>query len=145
VVAGAGAPRYEAALRRAAKGMPGVEFTGFVSGDNKAACLARADAFVLPSFNENFGIAVLEAVAAGLPAIVSAGVQLAPWVESRGVGRVAPRSADGLAQAIDGVLGDAGLRARVARCGAEFVVDDFGPARVAPALLSMYAAAYDRT
>jgi glycosyltransferase involved in cell wall biosynthesis len=142
VIAGSGAPRYEAALRRAAEGVAGVEFTGFVSGDAKAARLAQADAFVLPSFNENFGIAVLEAVAAGLPAVVSSGVQLAPWVDARGVGRVAPRSADGLAQAIDGVLGDAGLRGRVARCGAEFVVDDFGPARVAPALLSMYAAAY---
>jgi glycosyltransferase involved in cell wall biosynthesis len=149
VVAGSGAPRYEAALRRAAEGLGGVEFTGFVSGDAKEARLAQADAFVLPSFNENFGIAVLEAVAAGVPVVVSAGVQLAPWVEARGVGRVTPRSADGLAVAIDGVLGDAGLRARVARCGAEFVVDDFGPAHVAPALLSMYAAAchaaYNRT
>ena len=80
-------------------------------------------------------------MAAGLPAVVSAGVQLAPWVESRAVGRVVPRRATALAEAIDGALRDVALRARVAQCGAEFVVDDFGPARVAPALLSMYSAA----
>jgi glycosyltransferase involved in cell wall biosynthesis len=141
VIAGSGTPRYEAAVRRAAEGLPGVEFAGFVSGDAKAACFAKADVFVLPSFNENFGVAVLEAVAAGLPVVVSAGVQLAPWVESRGVGRIAPRSAGELASAIDGVLRDAALRARVAQCGGRVVEEDFGPARVAPALLSMYAAA----
>jgi glycosyltransferase involved in cell wall biosynthesis len=142
VIAGAGATRYEATIRRAAEQIDGVRFEGFVAGDAKAACLAAADLFVLPSFNENFGIAVLEAVAAGLPAVLSAGVQLAPWVESRGVGRIAPRRAEPLALAIDRALGDAELRSRVARCGAQFVDDDFGLARVAPALLDMYAAAY---
>jgi glycosyltransferase involved in cell wall biosynthesis len=142
VIAGAGAPRYEAAIRRAASGLDGVRFLGFVAGDAKAACLAAADLFVLPSFNENFGIAVLEAVASGLPVVVSPGVQLAPWVESLDVGRIAPRRAEPFAQAIDATLGDAAQRARVARCGAQFVDDDFGSARVAPALLDMYAAAY---
>jgi glycosyltransferase involved in cell wall biosynthesis len=141
VIAGSGEPHYEAAIRRAATGIPGVEFIGFVSGEAKAASFAAADVFVLPSFNENFGVAVLEAVAAGVPVVVSPGVQLAPWVEARGVGWVASRSAEALAAAIDGVLGDAGLRGRVAKCGLEVVVDDFGPARVAPALLSMYDAA----
>jgi glycosyltransferase involved in cell wall biosynthesis len=142
VIAGTGAPRYEVAVRQAADGIAGIEFVGFVAGEAKAAQLSAADVFVLPSFNENFGIAVLEAVAAGLPVIVSPGVQLAPWVELRGVGRVAPRRVEALAQAIDGALGDAPLRTRVAQCGADFVVDDFGSARVAPALLSMYTAAY---
>jgi glycosyltransferase involved in cell wall biosynthesis len=141
VIAGSGEPAYEATVRRAAGALDGVEFAGFVAGDAKVACLAAADVFVLPSFNENFGVAVLEAVAAGLPVVVSPGVQLAPWVESRGVGRIAPRTAEALASAIEGALRDAALRARVAQCGPEFVADDFGPARVAPALLSMYAAA----
>ncbi|HWZ61152.1 MAG TPA: glycosyltransferase [Gemmatimonadaceae bacterium] len=148
VIAGAGEPGYTATLRRAADGVDGIEFVGFVAGDAKAARLAGADVFVLPSFNENFGIAVLEAVAAGLPVVVSPGVQLAPWVESRAVGRVAARAPDALAIAIDGTLRDAALRARVAQCGAGFVVEDFGPARVAPALLSMYVSSQtqsDRT
>lgn len=47
-----------------------------VFGNEKAALLASADLFVLPTANENFGIAVAEALGAGVPAIVSKG---APW------------------------------------------------------------------
>lgn len=53
-----------------------VQFTGPVYGAAKAALLQSADLFVLPTLSENFGIAVAEALAAGVPAIVSKG---APW------------------------------------------------------------------
>ena len=137
VVAGDGDKRFK-------RPMPGVEFPGFVSGEAKAACLANADVFVLPSHHENFGIAVLEAIAAGVPAIVSPGVQLAPWVAEHGLGVVAEREPAALADAIRRVLGDAELRSRVARSGAEAVVRDFGVPRVAPALIDMYRSAISR-
>lgn len=52
------------------------EFRGPVFGAEKRELLARADAFVLPTRNENWGIAVAEAMASGLPCIVTKG---APW------------------------------------------------------------------
>ena len=48
-----------------------VIFGGMLEGEMKQAALAIADAFVLPSHQENFGMAVVEALAAGLPALIS--------------------------------------------------------------------------
>ena len=138
VIAGSGDNRFETTK------LPGVKFVGFVTGQAKVDCLRSADVFVLPSHNENFGIAVLEAVAAGLPVVVSPGVQLAPWVAERRFGAVVDRDPAALAEAILGVLGDAELRSRVARSGAEAVVSDFGMPRVAPVLLDMYQSAISR-
>ena len=134
VIAGAGDIRLPA----------DVEYKGFVTGEAKAECLSAADVFVLPSHNENFGIAVLEAIAAGVPVVVSPGVQLAPWVAERQFGVVADRTPSAVAGAILQVLGDAELRSRVARSGAEAVQRDFGIPRVGPALLDMYRSAISR-
>ena len=53
-----------------------MQFVGPVYGAAKDALLQNTDLFVLPTLNENFGIAVAEALASGVPAIVSKG---APW------------------------------------------------------------------
>lgn len=52
------------------------EFTGLVTGGRKEALFAEADVFVLPTYSENFGIAVAEALARGVPVITTTG---APW------------------------------------------------------------------
>jgi glycosyltransferase involved in cell wall biosynthesis len=51
-------------------------WVGFVNGEAKQACFAQADVFVLPTHSENFGIAIAEALAYGLPVITTTG---APW------------------------------------------------------------------
>lgn len=52
------------------------EFVGLVEGVKKSACFANAELFVLPTYSENFGIAVAEALASELPVITTTG---APW------------------------------------------------------------------
>lgn len=53
-----------------------IEFSGPLHGDAKWLAYGKADLFVLPTYSENFGIAVAEALAAGTPAVVTKG---APW------------------------------------------------------------------
>lgn len=55
-----------------------VEYVGPVEGDQKAALYRHADLFVLPTFSENFGVVVAEALAHGLPVITTRG---APWAD----------------------------------------------------------------
>ncbi len=57
--------------RQALPSQDGVTFTGIVTGQTKRDLFAAADIFILPSHSENFPIAVLEAMAAGLPLVVT--------------------------------------------------------------------------
>lgn len=141
VIAGSGSPAYEGLLRdRAARSEASgsIHFAGFVSGQRKAALLTNASAFVLPSYHENFGIAVIEALAAGLPVVVTPEVQLADFVASNGFGLVAEPTPDGLAAAISIVLRDETMQIRCADLAADRVSDQFGLPRAAQSLREMY-------
>jgi glycosyltransferase involved in cell wall biosynthesis len=66
----------------------------------KERAFAEADCFVLPSAHENFGLAVAEALAAGLPAIVTQNVALARDVQAAGAGVVTEPTESALASAL---------------------------------------------
>jgi glycosyltransferase involved in cell wall biosynthesis len=77
-----------------------VSFVGHVEGAAKEGAFAQTDCFILPSAHENFGLAVAEALAAGLPAIVTPGVALSRDVATAGAGLVTEATATALAAAI---------------------------------------------
>lgn len=92
VVAGpAASEEYGRQLKQLAEAAPGnssqpsrITFTGMLSGKLKWGALAAADVFVLPSHQENFGIAVVEALACGTPVLISNKVNI--WREIVGDG-----------------------------------------------------------
>lgn len=59
-------------------------FTGHLDAERVIEALAAADVFALPSHTENFGIAAAEAIAAGVPSILSDQIQIAPPAEADG-------------------------------------------------------------
>jgi glycosyltransferase involved in cell wall biosynthesis len=77
-----------------------LHITGLLKGDEILAALADADLLLMPSEpeSENFGMSAVEAMAAGLPILVSEGVPVGPWAESVGAGRTAPCTADAFAK-----------------------------------------------
>jgi glycosyltransferase involved in cell wall biosynthesis len=72
-----------------------ITWTGMLQGDEKWGAFYASDAFVLPSHQENFGIAVAEALACGLPALISDKVNIWREVQADGAGFVAPDSVAG--------------------------------------------------
>jgi glycosyltransferase involved in cell wall biosynthesis len=139
VIAGDGDPAYVRALKARAGAGPGrVDFPGFVGGAEKRALLAGARAFALPSHHESFGVAVLEAIAAGLPVAVTPEVQLAPFIARNALGEVVEASVEAWAGAIERLLTAPPLdRAR----GARLVRQTYSAAAVGGRLLEMYDAA----
>ncbi len=138
-IAGDGEPAYVARLRAQAAGLgASVVFAGFVHGEEKARLLASARVFALPSFHENFGVAVLEALAAGLPVVISRDVQLAAFVERHALGRVVAADAGPLAEALLASLDDTALIARCRQDGRRLVADTFSPDAVGQQLRAMY-------
>lgn len=81
IIAGEGEPDYVETLKKAAISFglsEVVKFVGGVYGAEKVCLLQSADFFVLPTYSENFGIVVAEALACGTPVITTHGT---PWKE----------------------------------------------------------------
>jgi len=74
-----------------------ITFTGMLEGEMKWGAFGAADAFILPSHQENFGIAVVEALAAGVPVLLSDKVNIWREIEADGAALVEPDTVEGTA------------------------------------------------
>ena len=85
---------------------------GFVTGDRKNELLTNADLFVLPSYYENFGIAVAEAMAAGVAVAISDRIHIAEDIQQAEAGWVGPLEVGAIASTIESALLDPQERQR---------------------------------
>jgi glycosyltransferase involved in cell wall biosynthesis len=147
VIGGDGEAHYVARLKELATELgiaDRVRWLGRVDGTYKHALLAASQVFVLPSLSENFGIAVVEALFAGLPCVVNSGVALGVDIESAAAGRVAGSDPDSLAGAIREYLLDELLRQEAAVNARRLAVDKFSAAVMGERLKELYQRILDR-
>jgi glycosyltransferase involved in cell wall biosynthesis len=114
-----------------------VRFIGPLYDDDRRAALASADIWALTSYTENFGIAALEAMAAGLPIVITTAVNIARDVESAGAGCVISLDADQIGGEIHRLLEHPEHRRQLSRRAVSFA-ERYDWSNVAPALIDMY-------
>jgi glycosyltransferase involved in cell wall biosynthesis len=141
LIAGGGEPAYAKSLVTLAQSLGvgmRVVWLGHVEGAQKAAALSLAQVFVLPSFSENFGIAAIEALLAGLPCVLARGVAIAQEVEDAGAGLAVDPDANAIAGALGEFLADEARRRDAGRRGREFAQRNYSVDAMSSRLANLY-------
>jgi glycosyltransferase involved in cell wall biosynthesis len=141
VIAGDGEANYVARLKQQARGSGGDErfvFTGWLSGVEKASALQGAALLALPSYQENFGLCVAEALACGVPAVVSRRVNLAAEIEETRAGWVTGQEPAEIENTLAEAMSDGAERERRGQAGREFVARRLAWPQVAGDLVALY-------
>jgi glycosyltransferase involved in cell wall biosynthesis len=141
VIAGDGEAGFVAELHDQAERLgiaDHIRWTGFLHGEDKLAALAAATIFILPSRSESFGVAAVEAMASGLPVILSEGVGISEEVGKADAGLVTPNHVDALIRTMESLLTEPETRHRLALKAKRLAHDRFSLESTAPQLIQLY-------
>ena len=114
-------------------------FAPVLESTGQTALLVDADLFALPSYHENFGIAVVEALASGTPVVVSDQVCLHREITRAGVGGVVSTDATALAGELQRWLADDALRQGARDRARSFALERYDWAKIAGRWQNHYA------
>ena len=95
--------------------------TGMADKEMRLQAFADSDVYVLPSHAENFGFTVFEAMACGIPVVVSDTLNFAPDFSRSGAGFVLSRTPEAFSKAILNLIGHPDLRNKMGACGRNLV------------------------
>jgi glycosyltransferase involved in cell wall biosynthesis len=115
-----------------------VTFTGPLSGREKLEAYAGSDIFVLSSYSENFGMTVVEAMACGLPIVISDKVGIYKEVQDSSAGIVVKTDAESVYRGLKELLADPGAMQAYGQSGKKLVRELFDAEKVAGSMLSLY-------
>ncbi|BAY88767.1 MULTISPECIES: hormogonium polysaccharide biosynthesis glycosyltransferase HpsP [unclassified Tolypothrix] len=112
--------------------------TGFVTGELKASLLQAADVFVLPSYYENFGIAVAEAMVAGIPVVISDQVHICHQVSESESGWVGELDVQVLVNLLQTALQNPAERQRRGLNAQQYALQHYSWNAIARQMISAY-------
>jgi len=118
-----------------------LHFTGLLKKEAVISALAEASLLLMPSeVQENFGMAALEAMAVGVPVLVSGGVPVGRWAQMAGAGRIVACTKDAFQQAALELLSRSEQLRIMGRRGQDLVREHFDVSVVARQMLAQYQA-----
>lgn len=141
LIAGDGDTSYVDSLKQYAKQLKLSErtkFVGFVQSAEKSQLLQGADLYALTSHSENFGIAVLEAMASGTAVIVSRQVALAEQVSKHNLGFVTELETEDIQQKLESALTEIDETRETGERARDFVEQHYQWSRIAQQLTKLY-------
>lgn len=121
-----------------------VHFVGPLYGNDVVQAYVDADVFVLPSYTENFGMTVVEAMASALPVVISDQVNIHVEVAQAGAGLVTRCDAGEVANALDALLRDPERRQSLGQAGRRLVQERYTWPAIVDALTREYEAVIER-
>ena len=115
-----------------------VIFTGMISGYDKLSAFVDAEMFVLPSYSENFGMSVIEAMECGTPVVISDKVGISKEVEENNAGIIVKTNPESIYAGIKNLLDNSSLRRKIAENGKNMVKEYYDIDKVSDKMIKMY-------
>lgn len=147
LIAGPGEESYIAQLRSRAESLsiaPRTRFLGMVSGVQKISLYQACDVFALPTSQENFGIVLIESLAAQTPVITTKAVDIWQELERSGAATIADRSAPAFAEAIRRIAQDRHASRRAGEHARRWVLETLDSPTIAARMADVYRTAASR-
>jgi glycosyltransferase involved in cell wall biosynthesis len=113
-------------------------FTGALAGEDRFTILQQAELFVLTSYTENFGQVVCEAMASGVPVLISDQVNIWPEVARADAGLVVPCDVNSTVQALSQLLDDPTQARQMGRNGRAWVAEHLPWSVVGAQMIRVY-------
>jgi glycosyltransferase involved in cell wall biosynthesis len=142
IIAGNGTPEYEEEIKSLILSnhiYNNTYLVGFVQEEFKDILIQGSDLFVLTSHSENFGIVILEALAAGLPLLLTPGVALSSIVKEHQVGYITKLDVSAIASTLEKFLSNPEAIKEMSQRARELVSDKYSWEHISTKLQKIYA------